>query len=223
MGAAERTPCELYLLTPPVFRPEDYAILPAIFEAGKPKAVQLRLKNADDDAWAAAAEILRPLCARAGAAFLLNDRVDLCQALGADGVHVGAEDTPYAEARLRLGPSAVIGVSAYADLDRGLAAASEGADYVAFGAFFETRTKVPRAKASPALLAWWQENITVPVTAIGGITAENCAGLAAAGADFVAVIGGIWDHPQGPVAGTRAIREALSRAAESFTQGKGQA
>ncbi len=80
-----------------------------------------------------------------------------------------------------------------------------GADYVAFGAFFPTATKDVRHKAEPEIIAWWTSLFEIPCVAIGGITAENGAPLVRAGADFLAVVGAVWNHPEGPAAGVRAM------------------
>jgi thiamine-phosphate pyrophosphorylase len=176
--------------------------------------VQLRLKGASDDEIRRAAERLMPIVQERGAAFFLNDRPDLAAELGADGVHVGADDTPYAKARALVGPEAIVGVSCYASRHEAMEAAEAGADYVAFGAFFPTRTKEPRARADIELLSWWSEMMTVPCVAIGGITPENCGPLVEAGADFLAVVSAVWDHQDGPAAAVRAFEEAIGAALE---------
>jgi thiamine-phosphate pyrophosphorylase len=90
-----------------------------------------------------------------------------------------------------------------------MVAAEKGADYVAFGAFFATATKQPKAWADPGILAWWNELMTVPCVAIGGITADNCRPLIEAGADFLAVSAGVWEHPDGPAAAVKALNEQI--------------
>ena len=100
---------------------------------------------------------------------------------------------------------------------RGFRAAIEageaGADYVAFGAFYQTQSKMPRSRATPEILEWWHQLSIVQSVAIGGITAENCAPLVRAGADFLAVIAAVWDHPDGPGAGVKAINDAIAEVA----------
>ncbi len=177
-------------------------------------AVQLRLKQAPDDDIRSAAERLKPIVQERGIAFLLNDRPDLAAEIGADGVHIGADDMPYAKARALVGAKATVGVSCYASRHAAMLAAEAGADYVAFGAFFPTRTKEPRARAGIDLLEWWSEIMTVPCVAIGGITAHNCAPLVRAGADFLAVVSAVWEHPDGPGAGVAALTRAISAALE---------
>ena len=146
----------------------------------------------------------------------MNDRPDLAVETGCDGVHVGAEDAPYAEARRVVGDDSIVGVTCKASYHLGMEAAEKGADYVAFGAFYASATKETTTRAPLDLLDTWQSVSTVPCVAIGGITAENCGPVASAGADFLAVSSGVWAHPEGPAAAVRAfdtaIRTALSDA-----------
>jgi thiamine-phosphate pyrophosphorylase len=174
--------------------------------------VQLRLKGAGDDAIRRAAEALRPIAQARDVAFLMNDRADLAYETGCDGVHVGQEDTPYDAARRLLGPDRIVGVTCHASRHLAMVAAENGADYVAFGAFFPTSTKEAKSRAEPGLLEWWSEIMTVPSVAIGGITPENCAPLVRAGADFLAVIGTVWNDPGGPAAGVRRLNGAIDAA-----------
>jgi len=176
-------------------------------------SVQLRLKDVTDDAIRLACDVLRPVAQDRGVAFLLNDRPDLAAAAGCDGVHVGQQDTPYAEARRLLGPDRIVGVTCHASRDLAMEAAEAGADYVAFGAFFPTTTKVSGHTADLDILRWWSEIMTVPCVAIGGITPENCGPLVAAGADFLAVVSAVWNHPAGPGAAVKAFEQAISAAA----------
>lgn len=205
--------CRLYLITPPALDPPAFKDrLAAALDAGDVGCVQLRLKDAPDDQIKRANDALRPVAQSRGVAFLINDRPDLAAALGCDGVHVGQEDASYADARARLGPDRIVGVTCHASRHLAIEAAEAGADYVAFGAFFPTATKeAPKGKADIELLRWWSEIMTVPVVAIGGITFENCGPLVEARADFLAVVAGVWAHPEGPAAAVRAFNEAISR------------
>lgn len=194
---ASRT--RLYLITPPAFALEGFAAeLTHALAGGDVACVQLRLKGADDAAILTAAERLMPIVQAAGAAFLINDRPDLARIAGADGVHVGQEDAPYAEARRILGKDRIVGVTAHDSRHLAIEAAEAGADYVAFGAFYPTATKVAKSQAEPDLLAWWSGLAETPCVAIGGITVHNAAPLVSAGADFLAVSSGVWSHPEGP-------------------------
>ncbi len=211
-----RDPCRLYLITPPEIALDRFAPrLEAALDAGDVACLQLRLKGADDDDVRRAGEWLLPICQAREVPLLINDRPDLASELGADGVHVGADDADYAQARERVGANGTVGVSCYDSRHRAVEAAASGADYVAFGAFFPTETKTPRAKADVHLLKWWHTLMVVPCVAIGGITAENCAPLVEAGADFLAVVGGVWAHPEGPEAGVKAINRAIASAEAS--------
>ncbi len=205
--------CRVYLITPPAFDPAPFAdLLAAALDAGDVAAVQLRLKDADEPTWHRAIDALRPVAQARDVAFLLNDRVDLVRATGCDGVHVGQEDMPARQARALLGPELTLGVTCKASRDLAMAAGEDGADYVAFGAFFPSTTKEVTRLADPDILHWWSELMELPCCAIGGITAANCAPLVRAGADFLAVVGAVWNHPDGPAAGVRALEAAIAAA-----------
>ncbi|HTR16879.1 MAG TPA: thiamine phosphate synthase [Acetobacteraceae bacterium] len=204
--------CRLYLITPPSLDPLAFRdTLAAALDAGDVAAVQLRLKDVDDDTIRRAIDVLRPVTQGRDVAFLLNDRPDLAVQTGCDGAHVGAEDMPVAEARRILG-GLQLGVSCYDSRDLAMEAGEQGADYIAFGAFFPSSTKETEVRAGTDLLQWWSELMELPVVAIGGINAGNCAPLVQAGANFLAVISAVWDHPEGPAAGVRAMNAAIAAA-----------
>ena len=181
-------------------------------DAGDVACLQLRLKDAPDNEILRAAETLAPICVRHEVAFIVNDRPDLAKKIGADGVHVGQEDASYQDARLILGPDRIVGVTCHNSRHLAIEAAEAGADYVAFGAFFPTSTKEAKSKAEPEILRWWSDIMTVPCVAIGGITVENCAPLVEAGADFLAVISGVWNYPKGPAQAVKDFNAAMMRA-----------
>lgn len=198
--------CRLYLVSPPHLSPANFVIpLREALAGGDVASFQLRLKTVDDDAIRRAADLLRPIVQAAGAAFILNDRPDLAAELGCDGVHVGQDDAPYAEARRLMGPDRIVGVTCHDSRHLAMEAAEAGADYVAFGAFFPTRTKEPKTQADPEILRAWSESTVVPSVAIGGITVQNAPILIEAGADFLAVAAGVWEHPEGPEAAVKAF------------------
>ena len=202
--------CQLYLVTPPTLDPALFAPrLAEALDAGGVAAVQLRLKEASDREWRGAVAALRRIAQERGVAFLLNDRADLAAELGCDGAHVGQQDMPAREARRLLGPDRQLGVTCHNSRDLAMKAGEDGADYVAFGAFYSTATKDAPTRADPAILEWWSEVMELPCVAIGGITAENCAPLVRAGADFLAVVGAVWAYPEGPAAGVRALESAI--------------
>lgn len=208
----DRPPCQLYLISPPAFDLGSHAAaLSAALSAAAPfAAYQLRLKDVDDGHILAAAAALMPLCAAHDVAFILNDRMDLAKACGADGVHLGQTDGDPVAARAMLGPDAQIGVTCHASRHLAMEAGEAGANYVAFGAFFPTGTKTVEHRADPEILRWWTMLSPIPCVAIGGITAENCAPLVAAGADFLAVSAAVWSHREGSAAGARALAQALA-------------
>ncbi len=158
--------------------------------AGGARVVQLRDKQRRLDA--GCAKQLLELCHQHGVPFIVNDDIALAAEIGADGVHLGREDTDPKEARNLLGKEAIIGISCYADLERALEAERQGATYVAFGAFFPSASK-PQAKPAPlSLLTVAREALNCPIVAIGGITPGNGGQLIQAGAGLLAVISGLF-------------------------------
>ena len=209
-GVGDR--CRLYLITPPAIDLKRFpGLVAAALDAGDVGALQLRLKDLDDDALKRAIDVLRPVVQAREVAFLINDRPDLAVAHGCDGAHVGQTDTPAAVARKILG-DLTMGVTCHDSRDLAMTAGDEGADYVAFGAFFPTTTKDAKFHAEPELLQWWSDLMELPCVAIGGITAANCPPLVKAGANFLAVVGAVWNHPAGPAAGVRAMNAAIAAA-----------
>lgn len=215
---SEDHPCRLYLVSPPSIELDAFAAtLADALGAGDVGAFQLRLKDATDDQIVAATITLQPICHAHGVAFILNDRVDLAKRLGADGVHLGQDDTPLADARKALGEGAIIGISCHDSVHLAMEAGDGGADYVAFGAFFATLSKTPDKLArygtpSIDLLHDWTTLTTVPCVAIGGLTPQNCGPMVAAGSDFVAAITAVWSHPQGAAEGVKAFNTAIKLA-----------
>jgi thiamine-phosphate pyrophosphorylase len=213
-----RATTRLYLITPPELDPDRFAReLEEALAGGDVASLQLRLKDVGDDAVRRAARMLQPIAQDRGVAFIMNDRPDLAAELDCDGVHIGEEDMPYAEARRRLGPDHIVGVTCGASRDRAIAAAEAGADYVAFGAFFPSATKAAKHHADPELLRDWSETTVVPCCAIGGITQQNCGPLVEAGADFLAIISAIWSHPKGPRAAVAEFNEVFERCGRAHT------
>ena len=208
--------CRLYLITPPAIAdmPAFLGALEAALGAGDVAALQIRLKDISDAQVEGAVRAILPVAQRHGVAVILNDRPDLAARTGCDGVHIGQEDGTVAAARKAMGPNAMIGVTCHDSRHLAMEAAEAGADYVAFGAFFRTGTK-QTLTPSPELetLSIWQEVMSVPCVAIGGITAENCRPLAEAGADFLAVSAGVWAYPEGPAA---AVKAYLAEIAEGL-------
>jgi thiamine-phosphate pyrophosphorylase len=203
--------CRLYLITPPVLPDRFEDILAAALDAGDVAALQLRLKDVPDSVLQRTIERLRPVVQSRDVAFLLNDRPDLAVKHGCDGAHVGQDDMKAPAARKILG-DLTLGVTCHGSRHLAMQAGEDGADYVAFGAFYPTMTKTPPAMADIETLRWWADVMEIPCVAIGGITPENCAPLVQAGADFLAVVGAVWGHKEGAAAGVRAMLKAMSAA-----------
>jgi len=211
----ERT--RLYLITPPRIHdvPEFAALLEGALEAGDVASLQIRLKGDDGmidiPATRAVAEAVTAMTQAYGTAVIINDSPELAVELGADGVHIGPEDMTVKQAREIVGPDAILGATAKNSRHAAMAAGEQGADYVAFGAFYPTQTKAGTVPAELELLEFWQETMELPCVAIGGITVENAAPLITAGADFIAVSSGVWNHPQGAVAAIIAFNALLDQ------------
>ncbi|GEQ98647.1 thiamine-phosphate synthase [Iodidimonas gelatinilytica] len=206
----------LYLITPAHFTLETFKdALKAAFEGGDIACVQLRMKETGNDQVLAAAKALMPIAHAHDAAFLINDRADLAAQAGADGVHLGQEDGDLAEARKILGHDKDIGVTCHNSRHLAFEAGEAGADYVAFGAFFPSQTKIAKTTADLETIQIWADISEIPCVAIGGITAENCAPLVKAGADFLAVSDAIWSHENGPKAAVSAFNAAIDAAFSS--------
>jgi thiamine-phosphate pyrophosphorylase len=204
--------CRLYLITPPRVDASFDEALARALDGGDVASLQLRLKGMPDDDVLRAGERLMRIAQAREVAFIVNDRPDLAKKLGADGVHVGQEDAPYAEARALLGPEKIIGVTCHNSRHLAMEAADAGADYVAFGAFYPTATKDPKTRAEPELLSWWQEIMEAPCVAIGGITVDNALPLVEAGADFLAVSAGVWGYADGVEAAVRRFNQIFEAA-----------
>ncbi|MCP5382416.1 MAG: thiamine phosphate synthase [Kordiimonadaceae bacterium] len=200
----------LYLITPSKFDLESFAVsLKETLEAGDVASLQLRMKESYDEDIILAAKKLMPICHARDVAFIINDRADIARKVGADGVHIGQEDISYNEARTVVGEDRIVGVTCKNSKHLSMIAGEQGADYVAFGAFYPTNTKITTTKADPEILRWWQDLFEIPCVAIGGINADNAAEMADAGADFIAVCSGVWDDADGPAEAVRKINKIL--------------
>ena len=138
------------------------------------------------------AKKLKKLCADFKVTFIINDNPQLAKEVEAGGVHLGEEDGSYDETRQLLGDKAIIGISCYDSLDLAIEAEKQGANYVAFGAFFPSKTKQNTRRPDLNLLKQAREILSIPIVAIGGITPENGRPLVEAGADFIAAIHGVF-------------------------------
>ncbi len=210
--------CRLYLITPPIIEDIDAFIsqLESALEGGDVASLQIRLKSFDgvsasDEHIENVTKRVLPIAHAHDVAVLINDRPDLAVKLGADGVHIGQGDVSFKQARETVGDDAIIGVTCHDSRHLGMEAGEAGADYVAFGAFYPTSTKDPKAKAELETLTWWQQFIELPCVAIGGITVENAKPLVEAGADFIAVSSGVWSYDAGPKEAVRMFNQQFAR------------
>jgi thiamine-phosphate pyrophosphorylase len=185
-------PAKLYLISPQEVGGPFPDRLRTALEPGIAAAFQLRVKDTDEHLLARLAEPLQRICADAGVAFIVNDSMTLAKRLGADGVHLGQSDGDVREARALLGPSAQIGRTCHDSRHLAMQAGEQGADYVAFGAFYPTTTKPSHYRPHPSILSWWSALFEIPCVAIGGITPDNAQPLIDAGADFLAVCQAAW-------------------------------
>ncbi|MEO8673432.1 MAG: thiamine phosphate synthase [Tahibacter sp.] len=175
--------------------------------AGGSRVLQYRDKTSDHARRLEECAALRILCHSHGCVFIVNDDVELALMCDADGLHLGESDVDFVSARASLGQHRIIGVSCYASLDRAERLAGAGADYLAFGTFFDSPTK-PAARRAPLDILKQAKRFGLPVVAIGGITLENGRNLLSAGADFLAVISGVF--------GAADVRSAAERYCELF-------
>ncbi len=195
-----RPPCKLYLISPPAIDTSFAETLAAALDAGPVAAFQLRLKGIDEHRITELARPLQAVCASREVAFIVNDSIGLAKRLDADGVHLGQDDGDPREARQVLGPQAQIGVTCHDSRHLAMEAGDAGADYVAFGAFYPTSTKETKHQPELSIIGWWSTLFELPCVAIGGITPDNAGPLIAAGADFLAVSGAVWNDPDGAAA-----------------------
>ncbi|MEM7458234.1 MAG: thiamine phosphate synthase [Pseudomonadota bacterium] len=219
MSDPQRERPRLYLITPPHI--EDVAAFVDLFrtavQGGDVASLQIRIKKDDEIDTAKTREVaqaVKRICTAEHIALIINDSPQLARALEADGVHLGMDDMDIAEARDFVGPDMVIGATCKNSRHHAMIAGEAGADYVAFGAFYPTETKANTTTAEPETLTWCQMFLTLPCVAIGGITLDNAAPLISAGADFLAVSSGVWNHNDGPAAAVamfnRVIDEAMA-------------
>ena len=207
----------LYLITPPMFELDVFASqLDETLELSDVACIQLRLKQANnlpvqDDMIMKYAERLYPIAHKHKVSFIINDRPDIALKIRAEGVHLGQGDISYTDARKCLGEEAIIGVTCHNSRHLAMQAGEEGADYVAFGAFYDSTTKHSHRIAHPDLLYWWQMTMHSPCVAVGGITVHNAEILVSAGADFLAVSSGVWQYEQGAVKAVQKFNEIFEK------------
>ena len=185
----------LYAITPESLPAERLLADVDAALAGGVRWLQFRDKSGDAARRRALADALQARCAAVGARLIINDDLPLALAVGAAGVHLGADDGDLSAARSCLGAQRILGASCYADLDRAARAAAAGVDYLAFGAVYASPTKPAAGRAPLALLREARARFALPLAAIGGITADNAAPVIAAGADLLAVVSDLFQAP----------------------------
>ncbi|MGZ3255039.1 MAG: thiamine phosphate synthase [Burkholderiaceae bacterium] len=182
----------LYLVTPDW---DDTRNLLSVTESalrGGAALVQYRHKTASAELRQEQAECLLELCRSYQRPLIINDHVELCIALGADGVHVGGTDASVAKVRAALGPEKIVGASCYGDMQLARDAHQAGASYVAFGGFYPSRVKKYPVTTSPDIIVNAKKEVPLPNVVIGGMTQDNAAPLVMRGADMVAVISSVY-------------------------------
>lgn len=201
---------KIYLISPPKIELENFSPrLEKALKTGLVPTFQLRLKDYKKSEIKNFARELKKICHDNNCLFLLNDELEIAFEVGADGVHLGAEDGSILAARKKSPKNFIIGASCYDSRHIAMEAGEQGADYVSFGAFFPSKTKQSRGKPTLEILQWANEIMNLPIAAIGGITDQNASQLAKAGADFLCVISYVWDHPQGEVLAIKNLHHAI--------------
>ncbi len=187
---------KIYLISPPKIDLPDFSkSLQLALKTGLVPVFQLRLKGYEDSEIIKISRELKKICKDFGSLFILNDSYKLALEVGADGVHLGDQDGNIAEVKKISPENFIIGTSCYDSRHLAIESAEHGADYISFGAFFQSQTKNSKGKPTTEILEWASEILDLPIVAIGGITDKNYQTLFKA--DFIAVISFIWQHPQG--------------------------
>ncbi|HSY30264.1 MAG TPA: thiamine phosphate synthase [Burkholderiaceae bacterium] len=182
----------LYLVTPDCDNTQQLLEITELALRGGAALVQYRHKTADAALRLEQAECLQALCRTYHKPFIINDHLDLCLALNADGIHVGGTDESVARVRAAMGPRKIVGASCYGSMELAHEAYRTGASYIAFGGFYPSRVKQYPVTTSPDIISQAKKEIPLPNVVIGGMTCDNAAPLVANGADMVAAISSIY-------------------------------
>ena len=201
---------QIYLISPPQIELKDFSLnLDKALKTGLVPVFQLRLKNYSPLEIKNFSREIKKICDNNNCLFLLNDFYEIALEIGASGVHVGIDDKKISQIRQNSPKNFVIGASCYDSKHLAMEACEQGADYISFGAFFETKTKISRGKPTFEILNWASEILNFPIVAIGGINDKNCGELIKNGADFLAVISYVWQHPQGVEVALKNLHQQL--------------
>jgi thiamine-phosphate pyrophosphorylase len=202
---------QIYLISPPKIILSEFAVsLKNALSTNFVPVFQLRLKEYQEIEVAKIAKQIQKICKDYNCQLILNDYPNIALSLELDGVHLGKDDAKIAEVRKQVPDSFTIGASCYNSKHRAMQAGEDGANYLAFGAFFPTTTKKIEYYANVELLQWATELLNLPIVAIGGINASNCCDLVANKADFLAIISFVWQHPLGEKVALQQLHSAIN-------------
>lgn len=182
----------LYLVTPDWDDTERLLRVTDLALTAGASMVQYRHKSASPALRVEQGAALLALCRSHSRPLVINDHIDLCRDLDADGVHVGGLDVPVAQARALLGPDKIVGASCYGELKLAETAQQAGASYVAFGGFYPSPVKKYTFVTPPELIEVWRDRVSLPMVVIGGMTPSNAAPLVRRGAAMVAAITSVY-------------------------------
>ena len=200
----------IYLISPPKIDLEQFASrLENSLKTGLISVFQLRLKGYQEAEIEKISIKIKEICDRFNTLFIINDYVDIAFKIGASGVHLGVDDELISNVRKKAPENFIIGASCYDSKDLVMKAGEQGADYISFGAFFESKTKKSRGKPTIDLIKWCDEIINLQIVTIGGINDENCLELVKSGADFIAVISYVWNYEDGEVEAIKKLDLAM--------------
>ena len=206
---------QIYLISPPKIELKAFSSkLENALKTNLIPVFQLRLKDYPQNEITAIAKEIKKICDDNNCLFLLNDFWKIAIEIEAGGVHLGDEDALISEVRKNSPENFTIGASCYNSRHLAIEAEENGANYFAFGSFFPTTTKVTKAKADNEILTWANELLNLPTVAIGGINSQNLAPLVKSGADFLALISYVWNHPSGEKAAILELQDAIKNAAD---------
>ena len=185
----------IYLISPQkINQPKFYKDLSNVLKTNKVKYFQLRLKKISISNLLKISKKIKKIVKKNNVKFIINDKPIVAKKVGADGCHIGQKDMDFASARKILGKKKIIGVTCHNSKKLALRAKKYGANYVAFGSFFESSTKKSAFKANLAILRWAKKKINMPTVAIGGINSSNYKKILSNGADFIACSNYVWNN-----------------------------
>ena len=185
----------IYLISPQKIRGvKFYRELNQVLKTNKVRYFQLRLKRISTSNLLKISKKIKKIARKNNVRFLINDRPFVAKTVGADGCHIGQKDTNFVNSRKILGKNKIIGVTCHNSKKLAYKAKEDGANYIAFGAFFKSSTKKTAFKANLAILRWAKKKISMPTVAIGGINSSNCKKILSNGADFIACSNYIWNN-----------------------------